>query len=91
VQAVDQLVRAAESIPANIAEGYGRGVSKDCSRFLRTARGSATELESHLRVAVMSGRVAVEDAAPLLAQIARVRFLLGRFLQSVEVRRNSAK
>lgn len=45
--AADQLVRAAESIPANIAEGYGRGFGKDGARFLRMARSSAAELENH--------------------------------------------
>jgi four helix bundle protein len=83
---VDQIVRAAESIPANIAEGYGRGVSKDCARFLKIARASATELESHLRVASLAGRVRDTDIAPLLGRLARVRYLIGRFLASVESR-----
>src|SRR5689334_5524127 len=46
----DQIVRAAGSIAANIAEGYGKGVSRDCLRFLKIARGSKDELESHFAV-----------------------------------------
>ncbi|MCK5561186.1 MAG: four helix bundle protein, partial [Thermoplasmata archaeon] len=38
-----QLVRSAGSIPANIEEGYGRGLGKEFAYFLRISRGSARE------------------------------------------------
>ena len=44
-----QLVRAADSIGANIAEGYGRGTGADNRRFVRTARGSLNETQHFLR------------------------------------------
>ncbi len=48
----DQLRRAAVSIMANIAEGHGRLSDKEFANFLNIARGSATELKSHLYVAL---------------------------------------
>jgi len=43
-----QLRRSAESVSANIAEGFGRRTSKDKSRFYDISRGSAFETKSHL-------------------------------------------
>lgn len=39
----DQLLRASQSIPLNIAEGNGRGTTADRRRFFEIARGSALE------------------------------------------------
>jgi four helix bundle protein len=47
----DQLVRAAMSIPSNIAEACGRGTVAEFRRFLLYARGSAQEMLTQLRLA----------------------------------------
>ncbi len=43
--------RASVSIPANIAEGWGREGEAELRRFLRIGLGSASELEYHLLLA----------------------------------------
>jgi len=45
----EQLVDAADSIGANIAEGAGRGSFQDNRRFIRIARGSLNETKHWLR------------------------------------------
>lgn len=46
-----QLRRASSSIPANIAEGFGRGGNVELARFLQIGIGSAYEVEYHLLLA----------------------------------------
>lgn len=45
-----QMRRAVVSVSSNIAEGAGRGSSKEMARFLRVAIGSICELESQVKV-----------------------------------------
>ena len=47
-----QLIKSTDSIGANIAEGTGRGSSKDNKRFARIARGSLFETKHWLRRSV---------------------------------------
>lgn len=53
-----QMIRAAISIPANIAEGNARGSRKDYARFVSIARGSTAELSTFL---ILANRI---DLAP---------------------------
>lgn len=48
---VSQIKRAAVSIPANIAEGYGRYYYQESIRFCYLSRGSLAELSSHINIA----------------------------------------
>ncbi len=51
---VQQIRRSAASIPANIAEGYGRRTTGEYIRFINIAQGSINELETHI---ILSQRV----------------------------------
>jgi four helix bundle protein len=55
-----QLKRAAQSIPANIAEGHGRFHYLDNVRFCYIARGSLTEVQSHMALANELGYLSAE-------------------------------
>jgi len=56
-----QLVESSDSVGANIAEGAGRGSSRDNCRFVRIARGSQLESRFHLRRAYRRKLVSKED------------------------------
>lgn len=56
----DQVLRAARSAPANIAEGYGRYHYLDNSKFLSNARGSVYEVLDHLVTTNDEGMVSDE-------------------------------
>lgn len=67
-----QLTRAAESIPANIAEGAGRESVKEFRRFLTIAIGSAAELENHLMLARELGQIGEPVAKQHLDELAEI-------------------
>ena len=48
---VNQMRRAAVSVPSNIAEGQARKTSAEFSRFLSISQGSLAELETQLIIA----------------------------------------
>jgi four helix bundle protein len=56
-----QMRRAAISITANIAEGFGRQSWKENTRFCRISRGSAYELRDHLTTAFDQKYLSDED------------------------------
>jgi four helix bundle protein len=71
-----QARRAATSVPANIAEGYGRELRGSYQQFLRIAQGSLKELETQLLIAERAGIASATTTAPLLANAESVGKLL---------------
>src|SRR5436309_11082786 len=68
-----QVVRSADSIGANIAEGTGRGSYQDNRRFVRTARGSLNETKHWLRRAYRRKLISADQVKrlkPLVDQLA---------------------
>ncbi len=57
-----QLTRAAQSVPANIAEGAARSTSRDFAHFLSNSRASLSEIDSHMEIATRRGYVTRETA-----------------------------
>jgi len=74
-----QMRRAAVSVPANIAEGYGRDSKGSYVNFLKTAQGSLKELETHLILAQRLKFGSFDLAERLLAQCET----LGRMLRAL--------
>ena len=75
----DQLADAARSVPANIAEGFGRFNPAETARFVDIARGSLDETENHLRDGVASKYFDAETVGPLISLAARCRIALDRW------------
>jgi four helix bundle protein len=78
-----QLVRAGDSIGANIAEGAGRGRFPDNRRFVRMARGSLNETKHWLRRAHKRSLLTAEQIAGLKPMIDELAPTLNAYLNSI--------
>ena len=80
-----QLLRAAVSVPANIAEGHMRGTRKDYAHFIAMSRGSLAEVETLLMLAMRTKLLGNEKAAGALSLADEI----GRMLTALHARLNS--
>ena len=80
---VSQTRRSAVSVPSNIAEGQGRGSSREFVRFLAVARGSLSELQTQIMLAQRFGYVEVKQASALIEQSWTVARLLNGLIRAV--------
>lgn len=67
-----QMVRSADSIGANLAEGTGRGSLQDNRRFIRMARGSLYETQHWLRRAYkrnLLSKVQIDKLKPVISEL----------------------
>jgi four helix bundle protein len=81
----DQWLRAAQSIPLNIAEGNGKRSLKDRSRFLDIARGSALECAAVQDVLDATGGLDGQTSAELKRSLHRIVSMLTKLIARSEV------
>jgi four helix bundle protein len=86
-----QLVRSADSIGANIAEGEGRGSYQDNRRFIRVARGSLQETQHWLRRAYTRNLLAPDQIDNLRPLIDKLSPTLNAYLRSIGTISSDAK
>src|SRR5271157_5679304 len=79
-----QIRRAASSVPANIAEGYGRNSKGDYIQFLGISQGSLKELETHLALSTRVGLVAESETKSILEKCDRLGKMLHRLIRSLQ-------
>lgn len=76
-----QMRRASVSCMSNVAEGFDSGSDHEFARFLRIARRSASELQSHLYVCLDEGYLESARFDRLYKQMQDVKGLVGGFLR----------
>jgi four helix bundle protein len=84
-----QIRRAAASIAANIAEGYGRDNSGSFIQFLRMFQGSLKELETHLLLSARVSLVPTANIEPLLQQCDELGKMLRSLIRSIQRKRST--
>jgi four helix bundle protein len=78
-----QARRAAASVPANIAEGYGRGTRPAYISFVNISQGSLKELETHLMLAARVGACRPDDISGMLDEADQLGRMLRALAQSL--------
>ncbi|MEL7504895.1 MAG: four helix bundle protein [Cyanobacteria bacterium J06554_6] len=81
-----QIRRAAVSVPANIAEGYGREYRAEFIQFLRISQGSLKELETHLLLSARVELINKHETQPLLDICTSISRMLRAFIRSLQAK-----
>lgn len=76
----DQMIRASRSVTANIAEGYGRFHFQENIQFCRQARGSLTEIQDHLTVALDENYITEQRSKELNEQVEECHRILNGYI-----------
>ena len=80
----DQIQRAAVSVMSNIAEGFSRGSNTEFLQFLFVAKGSLSEVQSQLYVALDLAYISRDEFRQLYAKADQVAKTMNAFIQSVK-------
>jgi four helix bundle protein len=84
-----QLRRAATSVTANIAEGFGRYGYQENAQRCRQARGSVFELRDHLTTCADEGYLSAAEGERLDRMAQRVTQMLNGYLRATLARKAS--
>ena len=79
-----QLRRSAASVPANIAEGYGRESAGAYAQQLRVAQGSLKEFETHVELAHRVGMIDESILSSVLKSSEEVGKMLRSLIRAIE-------
>ena len=85
-----QMRRSCAAIPANIAEGCGRGTNADLARFLQIALGSASELQYHLLLARDLSYLNPRAYKRLTREATEIKRMLTSFIKNLKAFANQA-
>jgi four helix bundle protein len=86
---VSQMKRAAVSIPANIAEGYGRHYFQEGIQFCYHARGSLSEIMTHLVIAYDLGYLSEDDYRNSKIKLTELSQMLNGYIRYLKGRKSS--
>lgn len=79
----DQILRAAISIPSNIAEGSSRDSEIEFCHFLEIALGSAFEVEAQLTIAKNQNYLTLEQFNKAFDELTQLQLGLGLFIKNI--------
>lgn len=80
----DQIQRAAVSVMSNIAEGFSRGTNVEFLQFLFIAKGSLSEVQSQLYVALDLAYISQDQFRQAYAKADQVAKTMNSFIQAVK-------
>jgi four helix bundle protein len=80
---VQQMRRAAVSVPSNIAEGAARQSKKEIQNFLSIAQGSLSELDTQLELSVMLGYIEEKQYSEISTVLVRIDKMLTALIRSL--------
>jgi four helix bundle protein len=80
---VSQMRRCAVSIPSNVAEGKGRGTTKDYRRFVQHSYGSGAELETQIEICIRLGFFTQNQTVNARSLLDRTMRMLNKLIRSL--------
>src|SRR5438034_10724166 len=83
---VQQMRRAAASVPSNVAEGHGRDHLGDYLRHLSIANGSLMEVETQLEAGLRLGYVSQKELRNVFGLVQEVRRMLAGLTRALRAR-----